>query len=173
MAAERPLVCVFDDMHWGEETFLDLVEHVADLSRDAPILLLCMARPELLDRRPGWAGGKVNATSVLLEPLGPTRPSSLIERPRPTARRRRCARASSTPPRATRSSSRRWSRSCRSRADGDVVVPPTIQALLAARLDQLDTAERDVLERGAVEGRVFHRGAVQALAPTEPQLAHG
>ena len=57
-------------MHWGEETFLDLVEHVADLSRDAPILLLCMARPELLDRRPAWAGGKVNATSVLLEPLG-------------------------------------------------------------------------------------------------------
>ena len=71
VAAERPLVCVFDDVHWGEETFLDLIEHVADLSRDAPILLLCIARPELLDRRAGWAGGKVNATSVLLEPLGP------------------------------------------------------------------------------------------------------
>jgi class 3 adenylate cyclase len=70
VASERPLVCVFDDVHWGEKTFLDLVEHVADLSRDAPILLLCMARPELLDRRAGWAGGKVNATSVLLEPLG-------------------------------------------------------------------------------------------------------
>ena len=74
VAAETPVVCVFDDVHWGEETFLDLVEHVADLSRDAPILLLCMARPELLDRRTGWAGGKVNATSVLLEPLAPRRP---------------------------------------------------------------------------------------------------
>src|SRR5919201_1852597 len=67
VASERPLVCVFDDLHWGEETLLDLVEHVADLSRDAPILLLCMARPDLLDRRTGWGGGKVNATAV---PLG-------------------------------------------------------------------------------------------------------
>ena len=71
VAAETPVVLVFDDIHWGETTFLDLIEHVADLSRDAPILLLCMARPDLLDRRPGWAGGKVNATNVLLEPLGP------------------------------------------------------------------------------------------------------
>ena len=69
-AAERPLVVVFDDVHWGEPAFLDLVEHVADLSRDAPILLLCMARPELLDLRPTWGGGKLNATNVLLEPLG-------------------------------------------------------------------------------------------------------
>ena len=60
---------MLDDIHWGEEAFLDLVDHVADLSRDAPILLLCMARPELLDRRPGWGGGKLNATTVLLEPL--------------------------------------------------------------------------------------------------------
>src|SRR5207249_4008640 len=78
IASERPLVCVFDDVHWGEETFLDLVEHVADLSRDAPILLLCIARPELLDRRAGWAGGKVNATSVLLEPLGPDEAELMI-----------------------------------------------------------------------------------------------
>ena len=73
VASQRPLVCVFDDLHWGEQTFLELVEHVADLSRDAPILLLCMARPELLDRRTGWGGGKVNATTVLLEPLAPSR----------------------------------------------------------------------------------------------------
>ena len=79
VAAETPVVCVFDDVHWGEETFLDLIEHVADLSRDAPILLLCMARPELLDRRTGWAGGKVNATSVLLEPLAPEETGRLIE----------------------------------------------------------------------------------------------
>ena len=68
-AREQPLVCVLDDLHWGEETLLDLVEHVADLSRDAPILLLIMARPELLERRPAWGGGKWNATTVLLEPL--------------------------------------------------------------------------------------------------------
>src|SRR5579884_2840748 len=68
-ASDRPLVVVLDDVHWAEETLLDLVEHVADLSRDAPILLLCMARPELLERRPFWGGGKWNATNVLLEPL--------------------------------------------------------------------------------------------------------
>ena len=68
-AVEEPLICLFDDIQWGEAVFLELVEHVADLSRGAPILLLCMARPELLDRQPNWAGGKLNATSVLLEPL--------------------------------------------------------------------------------------------------------
>ena len=79
VARERPLVCMFDDLHWGEATFLDLVEHVADLSRGAPILLLCMARPDLLDRRTGWGGGKVNATTVLLEPLAPAETALLIE----------------------------------------------------------------------------------------------
>src|SRR5207248_4692581 len=54
--------------------------------------------------------------------------------------------------------------------EGDVVVPPSLQALLAARLDQLETAERNVLERGAIEGEIFHRGAVQALAPEETQV---
>src|SRR5436190_275618 len=67
--ARTPVVCLFDDIHWGEPTFLDLIEHVADLSRDAPILLLCIARPELHDRRPAWGGGKLNATSIQLEPL--------------------------------------------------------------------------------------------------------
>ena len=78
VAREQPVVCVFDDLHWGEATFLDLVEHVADLSRGAPILLLCMARPDLLDRRTGWGGGKVNATTVLLEPLAAAETALLI-----------------------------------------------------------------------------------------------
>ena len=69
LARVRPLVLVFDDIHWGEPTFLDLVEHIADRVRDAPILLLCLARPDLLDARPTWGGGKLNATSALLEPL--------------------------------------------------------------------------------------------------------
>ena len=65
----RPLVVVFDDLQWAEPTFIDLVDHVAELTRDAPILLLCMARPELLRHHPDWGGGKLNATSMLLEPL--------------------------------------------------------------------------------------------------------
>src|SRR6185369_5985452 len=78
-AAEQPLVVVFDDIHWGEPAFLDLIEHVADLSRDAPILLLCLARPELLERRAAWGGGNLNATNVLLEPLAPDESRELIE----------------------------------------------------------------------------------------------
>ena len=71
LAADRPVVFSIDDLQWAEPKFLDLVEHVADFARDASILLACMARPELLDDHPGWAGGKLNATSILVEPLGP------------------------------------------------------------------------------------------------------
>ena len=168
VATETPVVCVFDDVHWGEETFLDLVEHVADLSRDAPILLLCMARPELLDLRTGWAGGKVNATSVLLEPLAPEETVRLIESLAHLGddMRIRILDAAEGNPLFVEEMVALVGAS----GGGEVTVPPTIQALLAARLDQLDASERGVLERGAIEGRIFHRGAVQALAPDEPQL---
>jgi class 3 adenylate cyclase/tetratricopeptide (TPR) repeat protein len=174
-AAERPLVVVFDDVHWGEPTFLDLVEHVADLSRDVPILLLCLARPELLDRRPGWGGGKLNATTVLLEPLDAAETEELIERlldgeelePGLTERIRVAAEGNPL-------YVEEMLAMVRESGERDVVVPPTIKALLAARLDQLDPAERAVLERGAVEGQLFHSAAVAALgsppAPAERQL---
>ena len=76
---------VFDDIQWGEPTFLDLVDHIADLSRGAPLLVLCLARPELLDKRPGWGGGKLNATTILLEPLS----AAGVRRADRRARRRR------------------------------------------------------------------------------------
>jgi class 3 adenylate cyclase len=168
VAAARPVVCVFDDVHWGEETFLDLVEHIADLSRDAPILLLCMARPELLDRRAAWAGGKVNATSVLLEPLAPDEADRMIDslaHLEPDLRERIREAAEGNPLFVVEMFAL-----VKESGDGNVTVPPTIQALLAARLDQLDPSDRGVLERGAVEGRVFHRGAVQALSPDEAAM---
>ena len=107
-AAERPLVVVFDDIQWGEETFLDLIEHVALLSSGAPILLLCMARPELTERRPAWP------VTLRLEPLGDEDVEELI----PERDRRRAARRGSLTPRAaTRSSSRRcWRWPARRRA---------------------------------------------------------
>ena len=161
-ASQSPLVCMLDDLHWGEQTFLDLVEHVADLSREVPILLLCMARPELLDHRPGWGGGKVNATTVLLEALGPDETERLIaslgnvdERLRAQIRE-----ASEGNPFFVEE----MVAMLRESPDGDIVVPPTIQALLAARLDQLDASERSVLQCGSVEGRTFHESAVEALA---------
>jgi class 3 adenylate cyclase/tetratricopeptide (TPR) repeat protein len=163
-AAERPMIVVFDDVHWGEPTFLDLVEHVADLSRDAPILLLCMTRPELLDARPAWGGGKLNTTNVLLGPLAPEDTERLIEALGDGVEdglRKRILEAAGGNPLFVEEML-----AMAGEGEGDVTVPPTIQALLAARLDQLDPAERGVLERGAVEGQVFHRGAVVALAPS-------
>jgi hypothetical protein len=164
-AAERPLVLVVDDLHWAEPPMLDLVEHVADWSRGAPILLLCLARPELLDVRPGWAGGKLNATSVLLEPLAGSEVDMLanellagVELDDGT-RTRILSTAEGNPLFLEEMAA--LARDAR----GTVDVPPTIQALLQARLDTLNGDERIVIERGSVEGQVFHRGAVAALAP--------
>jgi class 3 adenylate cyclase/tetratricopeptide (TPR) repeat protein len=158
-ASERPLAVVFDDVHWGEETFLDLVEHVALLSTVAPILLVCMARPELLQRRPQWP------VTLRLEPLPADDVDELIP-PRIDAElRERIARAAGGNPLFITEML-----AMTGDAQVGVVVPPTLQALLAARLDQLEPPERGVLERGAVEGEIFHRGAVQALAPDELQV---
>jgi class 3 adenylate cyclase len=166
-----PVVCVFDDLHWAEPTFLDLVDHVADWSRDAPILLVCIARPELLDRRSTWAGGKLNATTVLLEPLTAEETDQLIERLLGDVElaepiRGRIREAAEGNPLFVEQMLAMVAES----PNGDVVVPPTIHALLAARLDQLEASERGVLERGAVEGKIFHRGGVEALAPDEPDV---
>jgi class 3 adenylate cyclase len=173
-AAQRPLVVVLDDVHWGEQTFFDLVEHVADLSRGAPILLLCIARPELLERRPAWGGGKLNAATVLLEPLNSDEADELIGRLLPTcapadaALRTRALEAAAGNPLFLEEIAAVVASSGGS--GGNVVVPPTIQALLAARLDQLEPGERRVLERGSVEGHSFHRSAVEALGPEETSV---
>jgi class 3 adenylate cyclase/tetratricopeptide (TPR) repeat protein len=170
-AADAPVVCVLDDINWGEETFLDLVEQVATLARDVPLLILCMARPDLLDRRPGWGGGRLKATNVLLEPLSDAEADRLIDAllgsvaVEPALRDRIRDAAEGNPLFVEEMIAL-----VRDDPQRDVVVPATIQALLASRLDQLDPAERTVLEAGAVEGRVFHRGAVQALAQPDKQL---
>jgi len=169
-ASERPLAILFDDLQWGEPTFLDLVEHVADWSRDAPILLLCLARPELLELRPGWGGGKMNATTVLLEPLSASETDELIEEllaggTLDNALRERIRVAAEGNPLFVEQMLAMVEES-----PGSVTVPSTIQALLAARLDQLPAEERAALERGAVEGQIFHRSAVVALAPEDPDV---
>ncbi|MGH3136443.1 MAG: ATP-binding protein, partial [Gaiellaceae bacterium] len=166
-AAVRPQVVVIDDLQWAEPVFVDLVEHVADLSRDAPIFLLCVARTELLDVRPGWGGGKLNATSLLLEPLGAEECADLIDSLVPDAAldkalRERIAVASAGNPLYVEEM---LAMVHEQGGDGEIVVPPTIHALLQARLDTLGVDERVVIERGSVEGQVFHRGSVAELAP--------
>jgi class 3 adenylate cyclase/tetratricopeptide (TPR) repeat protein len=163
-ARERPLALVFEDIQWSEETFLDLIEHVALLSSGASILLLAIARPELTERCPTWP------VTLRLEPLGDEDVEQLIPERISAELREKIARAAGGNPLFIEEML-----AMAGQVEGDVSVPPTLQALLAARLDQLETAERSVLERGAVEGEIFHRGAVQALAPEEtdvmPRLA--
>jgi class 3 adenylate cyclase len=159
-----PLVVVFDDIQWGEETFLDLVEHVALLSAGVPLLLLCLARGELHERRNEWPIG------LRLEPLPPGDVEALLPESLVGGLRERIARAAGGNPLFVTEML-----AVASESAGEVVVPPTLKALLAMRIDQLEALERGVLERGAVEGEVFHLVTVQALAPGEtgvvPRLA--
>ena len=170
-AAERPLVVVWDDIQWAETAFLDLIEHIADWSRGAPIFVLCVARPELLQLRPAWGGGKPNATSLMLEPLGSDETSTLIDNLLSGAKlldttRGRILQASEGNPLFVEE----MLLMLQDNGDSEVVVPPTIQALLQARLDQLGWDERSVIERGAVEGEVFHRLPVAELASDQVRL---
>jgi len=165
-AGKRPQLVVVDDLQWAEPVFVELVEHVADLSRDVPIFLLCVARTELLDVRPGWGGGKVNATSLLLEPLEAAECAELIDRlgaaPLDASLRDKITVASAGNPLYVEE----MLAMVREHGGGDeIAVPPTIHALLQARIDSLDGDVRLVMERGAVEGEVFHRGSVAVLAP--------
>jgi class 3 adenylate cyclase len=155
---QAPLVVVFDDIQWGDEAFLDLVESTALLSAGAPLLLLCTARPELVEVRPTWPA------TLRLEPLPPEQAEALIGDTVSGELRERIAHAAGGNP--------LFISEMLAMAAGnqEVEVPPTLKALLAARLDQLDDAERKVLERGSVEGEIFHRGSVQALAPEETQV---
>jgi class 3 adenylate cyclase/tetratricopeptide (TPR) repeat protein len=156
---QAPLVVCFDDIQWGEETFLDLVDSAALLSTGAPLLVICMARPELLDRRPGWPA------TLRLEPLGKEEAATLVGDAVSEEIRQQIVRASGGIPLFLTEMV-----ALSGAGDGDVGVPPTLRALLAARLDQLEEPERRVLERGAVEGELFHRGTVQALAPEETEV---
>jgi class 3 adenylate cyclase/tetratricopeptide (TPR) repeat protein len=180
MAAERPVVLVLDDIHWAEPTLLDLLDHMVDLSRDAPILLVCIARPELLDDRPGWGGGKLNAVSALLQPLSEQESGDLIEnllgqvRLEASARARIAEAAGGNPLFVEQILFMLIDDGLLARSNGHwaptgdlsrLEVPPTIQALLAARLDRLDGEERQVIECASVVGKVFYRGAVTELSP--------
>ena len=148
---QAPLVVVLDDIQWGEETLLNLIEHAALLSSGAPILLLCLARTDLAERRPTWP------VSLRLAPLTEADVDELLPDTIASEQRQEVARASGGNP--------LFVTELLSMARGGTVsVPPTLHALLAARLDQLEPAERAALECGAVEGEVFHRGAVQALS---------
>ena len=183
LASQRPLVVMLDDVHWGEPTFLDLVEYLAWWSSNSPILLVCSARPDLLEARPAWASAIPEATTVRLDPLTEPEAERLIENllgPAPLEREVRAGirRTAEGNPLFVeeilrmlvddgllRRSNGQWIAS----ADlSEIAIPPTINALLSARLERLSHVERAVIQRASVVGKLFSWGAIRELSP-EPE----
>jgi class 3 adenylate cyclase/tetratricopeptide (TPR) repeat protein len=178
LARRLPLVLVFEDIHWGEVTFLDLIEHVAGAWGDVPVLIACTARPELLEHRDTWGGGQRNATTIHLEPLGTDESDRLIhqllgERALDEQVRSRIARTAGGNPLfaeeivsalledGTLVAERdRW---VPTRDTSGMELPPTLAGLIGSRLDRLDPAERRLLEAASVIGQEFPIVAAEAL----------
>jgi class 3 adenylate cyclase len=177
-AGQRPLVILFEDAHWAEQTFLELIEHVAAAVRDVPILIVAVARSDLLDARPDFASGLGNATRIALEPLSGDESRELIgqligDREVPADISDRALSAGEGNPLFVEELVRMLveePQPDRAEPGASLVggssqasVPPTIQALLAARLERLDPAERAVIDAAAVVGRSFSGGALLEL----------
>jgi class 3 adenylate cyclase/tetratricopeptide (TPR) repeat protein len=167
LAEAQPLVLGFEDVHWAEEPLLDLVEHLADRIDDAPVLIVCLARPELLDARPGWGGGRRRAITIELGPLPDHETGMLVDAlvedsPIPEDLRTALLDKTEGNPLFVEETVRLLVE------EGDtaaVRIPDTLQALIAARIDRLPPGSRSVLRHGSVVGRVFWRGAICELDP--------
>ena len=163
LAAKRPLVLVFEDVHWADDDLLDFVDELADWVEGVPLLVLCTARPELLDRRPGWGGGKRNALTISLSPLGDDDTARLIaglfDRAVLDADTQAAllARAGGNPLYAEQ-----FVRMAAERGATDRNLPETVQGIIAARLDLLSAEEKSILQDAAVLGKVFWAGALEA-----------
>jgi class 3 adenylate cyclase/tetratricopeptide (TPR) repeat protein len=164
LAQARPLVLLLEDIHWAEPTLLDLIEHVAEWTREAQIMILCLARSELLDDRPGWAGQRIE-----LAPLSNQAAESLAARLaselEPSKQTRAIEAAEGNP---------LFLEQLLALAGEDgqeLAVPDTIQALLTARLDRLALEERVLLEAAAVVGNEFWRSALLELSPPDTEVS--
>jgi class 3 adenylate cyclase/tetratricopeptide (TPR) repeat protein len=166
LAAAQPLVLVFEDVHWGEEPLLEVIEHIASWVRSAPVLLLCLARPELLDARPAWGGGRLRAVTLELEALSDHEGAKLVrelaaEVDVPIDVEAVLAKAEGNPLFVEE-----IIRALVEQPDGmQQRIPDTLQALIAARVDRLPPESRRLAQRAAVMGRVFLRGALAHLSP--------
>jgi class 3 adenylate cyclase/tetratricopeptide (TPR) repeat protein len=172
MALRNPLVLVFEDVHWADHGMLDLIEYLAQWVR-APLILLCLARDELLERRTSWGGGRVNATSILLDPLTMEQTRELVGAvlPEDTSTDEVLAaiaeRAGGNPFFAEEMARRLASQAG---GGGMVELPDTVQALLAARLDSLEPEERLLVQHAAVVGRTFWEGSLASMTRSEEEL---
>jgi len=179
LAEAQPLVLLFEDVHWGEEPLLELIEHLAAWVRESPLFLLCIARTELLDVRPTWGGGHVRSTTLELEPLQPEESVELIEALTSELELELelgllidtetvLAKTEGNPLFVEETV-----RMLAERPRGGVErIPDTLQSLIAARIDRLPGTQRLLLQRAAVMGRIFMLGALERLSP-EVDDVHG
>jgi hypothetical protein len=163
LADERPLVLVLEDLHWADDALLDFIDQLVDRVADVPLLVLATARPELLQRRPGWGGGKPNAATISLSPLTESETArllhALLEQPAVDAATQEAllARAGGNPLYAEQ-----YARVLLERGDLSEL-PETVQGIIAARLDALAEEEKLLLQDAAVLGQVFWLGAIEAI----------
>ena len=177
LARERPLVLVVDDLHWAASGMVDVIDEVAEWLRDVPVLVLVLARPEFLDDHPTWSGGRVNAVTAMLEPLSGDDVSALADalvggRLQPAVAARVRDLAGGNPLYlehlvAVLDEDGLLGEQAPADALTSLQVPPSIAALIAARLDRLPAAERAVLGPAAVMGQVFYRQALAELSSDE------
>jgi class 3 adenylate cyclase/tetratricopeptide (TPR) repeat protein len=162
MADKRPLVLVFEDLHWADDGLLDFVDHLVEWGASVPMLVVCTARPELLERRPGWGGGKLNATTLSISALSDTDTSrllgSLLDRRLLEAEQQQTllARAGGNPLYAEQFAHMLLERG----SVADLPLPESVQGIIAARLDRLPADEKALLQDAAVHGKVFWAGAL-------------
>ena len=165
LAERGPVVLVFEDLHWADDGLLDFVDGLAERVAGVPLLVICSARPELLERRPGWGGGKRNAVSVSLAPLSDEQTarliSGLLERAVLPADEQQLVlqRADGNPLYAEE-----YARILASGQLGSGEIPETLQGVVAARVDALPTDEKELLQQAAVLGKVFWTDALGALS---------
>jgi class 3 adenylate cyclase len=166
LADVQPLVLVFEDIHWAEEPLLELIDHLAQWVRERALLILCLARPELLDIRPGWGGGRIRSTAIELEPLAREESEELAtallaQHDIPEKMTTRLLEKAEGNPLYVEETIRMF---LEEGADGSDRIPDTLQALIGARIDRLPPGEKILLQRGAVMGRTFFAGAVDHLS---------
>jgi class 3 adenylate cyclase/tetratricopeptide (TPR) repeat protein len=167
LADVQPLIMVFEDIHWAEEPLLELIDHLAQWVRERALLVLCLARPELLDVRPGWGGGRVRSTAIELEPLPREESEQLADAL--LAEHNVSAKVQARLLDKTEGNPLFVEETIRmlleEGADHSDRIPDTLQALIGARIDRLPAGQKILLQRGSVIGRVFWAGAIAALSP--------
>ncbi|HLX35836.1 MAG TPA: adenylate/guanylate cyclase domain-containing protein [Candidatus Limnocylindrales bacterium] len=179
-------ILVFEDIHWADPGLLDFIDHILEWSRSVPILIVTLARPELLERRPTWGAGRRNFVALDLEPISDASMRELLEGlvtglPEPVVKAI-VARADGIPLYAVETVRMLVAEGRLAEVDGRyrpvaeieaLAVPETLQELIAARLDSLETADRTVLQDAAVLGQSFTVGALAAVSGLDAAAVEG